>query len=122
MASMYYILMVITLVCFFIGLFFTVKRFDTFDKTGREYNASFFIAVPLLVVNLIFIVILCYQSWNVETAYINAIGTYCTSVDSMEYMVFVFYAFFLMNVALIMWNSYNLLIDAFYEPRGRMQH
>ncbi len=119
MASMYYILMVLTLVFFFIILYFTVRRMDMVDKTGREYNGSFFIAVPLIVVNMIFIVILSYQSWNVETAYIDAIGVYQTYMTEMPYMVYLFFSFFLMHLALMAWNSFNFLIDAFYEPKGK---
>jgi hypothetical protein len=117
---MYFMLIALCLIFFVFIVLFTVLRIEYVDKTGREYNASIFIAVPLSVVNMILTVILAYQSWNVETLYVDNTGTVNTYISQLPYMTYVFYVFFLIHIAIICWNVFEFFIESFYEPKGKM--
>lgn len=120
--GLYYLLTLISFVFMLIIIFFTVYRFELIDKTGREYNASFFIAVPLIIINMIILVILAFQSWNVEVAYIDLAGEFQVEIMRMPYLCYTFYVLFLIHILFIAWNSFEFFIDSAYEPKGNFQH
>lgn len=80
------------------------------------------ITVPLIMVNMIFIVILAYAFWNVEWLYTNAAGNpvmYSTEEYSMYSFVYV--GFFFIHVILFIkagWESWQEAL----QTKGQMSY
>jgi len=119
--NLYYLFTALSIVIFVLIIYFTEEEMIKEDKTGRQYDASIFIVAPLTVINLILIVILAYQSWNVEVLYFDG-SDYAIYTSQMEYMMYVFFGFFLINCALLFKNVAEFFINSFYEPKGRWKY
>jgi len=111
-ADMYYMFTGVSILLFVLIVLFTEDEYIKTDKTGREYDANIFIVVPLTVLNMIMIILLAFQSWNVEM-YDPTIQDYV--VYQYDYMVLVFYGFFLINLALMVKKVFDFFINVFYE-------
>ena len=118
----YYLLFAFTIILFIIAIFFSVYRINYTDKTGRTINASILIVIPLVVVNLIIIVILAFESGHIEIPYVDAEGIMQIKIIELIYMMWVMFGYFLINLLVIFWNVFQFFIEAFYEPQGKIQH
>lgn len=116
MADMYYMLTAFSLLFFVLIVIFSEYEYIKTDKHGRQWDASVFIVAPLCIVNMILIVVLAYESWNIEHI------DYTTSpasiyVTSLSYFAVVFFGLFLINVAMLVKVVFKFFVESFEEPK-----
>lgn len=100
-------------------VYLTEKEMIKTDKTGREYDAAIFVVVPLIILNMIIIILLSYQSWNIETLYVDVAGEIQVYSTQLGYMTAVFYSFFLIHLLVLFKNVFDFFVNSFYEPKRR---
>lgn len=118
--SLYCMMVLLCIIIFILVIIFTQEEILRVDKAGREYDASIFIVVPLVVLNLTLCVILAFESWNIETLYVSGTSL-LTNREEYPALVYFFFAYGFINVAFAVWKIFEFFIDSSYEQKGKWE-
>ena len=118
--SIYIIFSIVAIILLILLAYISEMEYIKVDKTGREYNANVLIAAPISVLAWVIMIILAYQSWNIESLYLSG-GSVATYVYQLDYLVMVWVVLFFITVALLAKMVFIFFINAAYEPKGRWE-
>lgn len=105
----YYLFTAFSILVFIFTVLFLMIEIPKYDKVRKiRYDGSVFIVTPLALINIMLMVILAYESWNLEI-YDPSIGDYV--VKEMEYLVFFWVGFLFMNTAIWIWKTIEFVRD-----------
>lgn len=114
--EMYYMLVGFALIFLFLIIYFSEVEYYKRDKHGREWDASVFIVAPLCVMNLILLVILAYESWNIEIIDYSTSPVTLVATEEMGYFAMVFFGLVLITIALLVKSVFKFFIESAEEP------